>query len=260
MTARRLGVIGAAGRMGRSIIALLPEFPHLQLAAAVERSGHAALGETIGGVRLSDDLGAALRAVEVVVDFSHADCSVELLRACADANVACLIGTTGHGPTFSDALNAAARRIPVLQTANTSAGVNVLLSLVRQAARSLPDFDIEIVEAHHRHKLDAPSGTALALGRAAAEARGADFERLRAGAREARAPRRGGEIGFASLRGGDIAGDHTVVLAGIGERLELKHQATDRSVFARGALRAAAWLVERPAGCYSMADVFSLKT
>jgi 4-hydroxy-tetrahydrodipicolinate reductase len=263
---QRLVIVGAGGRMGRALIASLAEFPSLQLVAAVDAPGSAAIGADSGAlagtgankVIVSADRAAALRGADVAVDFSAASASADLLAECVAAKVACLIGTTGQPAGFESALANAARNIAVLQTANTSIGVSLLLELTRQAARSLPGFDIEIVEAHHRHKQDAPSGTALGLGRAAAAGRDAEFEQLRGKARDGLAPRRDNEIGFAVVRGGDIVGDHEVIFAGTGERVVLKHQATDRAIFARGALRAAGWLAARPAGRYSMREVLGL--
>lgn len=263
---QRLVIVGAGGRMGRALVAQLSEHPKLQLVAAVDRVGSDAVGADSGllagiaanKIIVTSDRAAALRNADVAVDFSAASTSAELLSECVASNTACLIGTTGQPSGFTAALAEAAVRIPVLQTANTSMGVSLLLELTRQAARSLPGFDIEIVEAHHRHKEDAPSGTALALGRAAADGRDAAFDQLRGRARDGLAPRRPDEIGFAVVRGGDIVGDHDVIFAGAGERVVLRHQATDRAIFARGALRAASWLAGQPAGQYSMRQVLGL--
>lgn len=263
---QRLVIVGAGGRMGRALIACLAEFPALQLVAAVDASASAAIGVdsgTLAGlpankIIVSADRAAALRGADVAVDFSAAAASADLLAECVAAKVACLIGTTGQPAGFDAALASAAGVIPVLQTANTSVGVGLLLELTRQAARSLTGFDIEIVEAHHRQKQDAPSGTALALGRAAAAGRDANFDTLRGTVRDGVAPRLDNEIGFAVVRGGDIVGDHDVIFAGAGERVVLRHQATDRAIFARGALRAASWLAGRPPGRYGMREVLGL--
>jgi 4-hydroxy-tetrahydrodipicolinate reductase len=262
----RLAIVGAGGRMGRALIANLAEFPSLTLAAAVDQAGSDFVGADSGQlaglgpnkIAVRADRAAALRAADVVVDFSAAQSSAELLAECVAARVACVIGTTGQPAGFDAVVDSAARSIAVLQTANTSVGVSLLIELVQQAARSLPGFDIEIVEAHHRQKQDAPSGTALALGRAAARGRDQSFDAVRGKARDGVAPRRRVEIGFAVVRGGDIVGDHDVVFAGAGERLVLRHQATDRAIFARGALRAAAWLAGQPAGRFGMRDVLGL--
>jgi 4-hydroxy-tetrahydrodipicolinate reductase len=254
--------------MGRAIVAQLPEQPTLKLAAAVEQSGSSFCGQDSGrlaglepnGIAISDQLPSALALADVVVDFSSAQQSAHLLDACVAARIPCVIGTTGQTSGFAVQVEQAARSIAVLQAANTSVGVTLLLELARLAAQALPQFDIEIIEAHHRLKKDAPSGTALALGRAAAQGRGAALEALRAAPRDGEALRTEGEIGFAVVRGGDIVGDHDVVLAGAGERVVLRHQATDRAIFARGALQAAAWLVGRAPGRYDMRQVIGLKT
>lgn len=262
----RVAIVGAGGRMGRSLIANLADFGSLTLVAALDRPGSEAIGRDSGQlaglapnrIAVQTDLAAALPMADLAIDFSAASASAEVLAQCVAAKVGCVLGTTGQGGDFDRVVDAAARVIPVLQTANTSVGVGLLVELVRQAARSLPGFDIEIVEAHHRHKQDAPSGTALALGKAAADGRGASFADVRARPRDGHAPRQPGEIGFAVLRGGDIVGDHDVVFAGQGERLVLRHQATDRAIFARGALQAASWLAGRPPGRYQMRDVLGL--
>ena len=266
--AKRLLVNGASGRMGRSLIANLAAFPSLQLSAAIDRADCGLLGRDSGelaglkanGVAVTTDLAAALQRTDIILDFSNATGSPAVLEACVAARVACFMGTTGQGPEFAARLTLAAETIPVLLAANTSLGVNLLLELTKQAARSLPGFDIEISEAHHRHKQDAPSGTALALGRAAASGRGADFAAVRGRTRDGIAPRQAAEIGFAVVRAGDIVGDHEILFAGEGERVVLKHQVTDRTIFAKGALAGAAWLAERPPGQYHMLDVLGLRT
>ncbi|MFN3591057.1 MAG: 4-hydroxy-tetrahydrodipicolinate reductase, partial [Thermaurantiacus sp.] len=196
---------------------------------------------------------------DVLIDFSHPAALFEHLRAAVEGQSAILVGTTGLDGTHQQAIERAARDVAVLQTANTSLGVTVLAGLVRRAASALgPGWDIEIVEMHHRHKLDAPSGTALLLGEAAARGRGFSLEELRLPpADERRNPRREGGIGFASLRGGTVAGNHEVILAGPGERISLGHVAESRAVFARGAVTAALWLAGQPAGRYRMEDLFS---
>ena len=262
----RLAIVGAGGRMGRALIASLAEFPSLSLAAAIDQAASQAIGADSGRlaglepnkIPVSADRAAALRAVDIVIDFSASQSSADLLAECVAARVACVIGTTGQPAGFDALLDLAAQAIPVLQTANTSIGVSLLIELVQQAARSLPGFDIEIVEAHHRQKQDAPSGTALALGKAAARGREQNFEAVRGRSRDGLAPRKDDEIGFAVVRGGDIVGDHEVIFAGPGERVVLRHQATDRAIFARGALRAAAWLAGQPPGRFSMREVLGL--
>ncbi|HKR25231.1 MAG TPA: 4-hydroxy-tetrahydrodipicolinate reductase [Allosphingosinicella sp.] len=240
-----IGILGAKGRMGRAV------------AAAVEEEARAALA---GGADMGDDAAALAAGSEVLIDFSATAALAANLEAAAKAGVPIVIGTTGLDDSHQAAIDRAAGRIAVLQSANMSLGVNLLAHLVRDAAARLgPDWDVEIVEMHHRHKVDAPSGTALLLGAAAAQGRGIDLasasERGRDGITGARAP---GHIGFASLRGGSVAGDHQVILAAEGERLELGHRAESREIFARGAVKAALWLAGKPAGRYTMADVLGL--
>jgi 4-hydroxy-tetrahydrodipicolinate reductase len=247
--------------MGQAIIAAIADDPRLELAGAIERAGHAAVGTRLGPViTIGSNPGTLAHASAVMVDFTSPSALAATLDAACDAGTALVSGTTGLEPAHHAMIDKAARTIAVLQAANTSLGVTLLARLVADAAQALgPDWDIEIVELHHRHKVDAPSGTALALGAAAAKGREVDLadvsERGRDGVTVARAP---GAIGFASLRGGSAAGDHTVLFAGDGERLELRHLAEDRSIFARGALRAAAWLAGKPAGRYAMEDVLGL--
>lgn len=267
--AARLALVGASGRMGQALVRALPDFPGLRLVAAVTHEGSAALGRDAGahagvapvGVNLASDLPAAVRAAEVVVDFSRAGALPATLEACAGAGRALVVGTTGYEPAVAARFEAVAARIPLLVAANTSLALNVLLALVRQAAAALPPgYDIEIVESHHRHKVDAPSGTALALGRAAAAGRGEALPHAPALTGSAPGPRSEGGIGFAVVRGGDVVGEHDVRFLGPGEQLRLSHIATDRAIFARGALTAAAWLAGRTPGLYGMADVLSLKS
>jgi 4-hydroxy-tetrahydrodipicolinate reductase len=263
----RTVLIGATGRMGLNILALLPQFPALQLCGAVTSDQHAALGEDASaragaapsGVKLSSALPPLLRAADLAIDFSSAHAAAANLAACVAARVPLLLGTTALPRELQAPLSAAAESIAVLVAPNTSPGLNVLLDLVRTAARALSaDYDIEILEAHHRDKRDAPSGTALALGEAAAQGRGVSLDQQAIFSRgRGSAPRAAGQIGFASVRGGDVVGEHEVLFLGQGERLMLRHSATDRSVFARGALIAGRWLAGKPAGRYTMSDVFS---
>jgi 4-hydroxy-tetrahydrodipicolinate reductase len=260
----RTVIVGADGRMGRSLIALLPEFPELVLHAAVVPAGSSLAGRDVDGApgqRYAPGLAAILGGAQLVVDFSSASAALDHLSACAAARVPLLLGTTGVGREIDAAAAKAAVRIPVLLAANTSVGVTLLAELVRRAAAALPaGFDIEIVEAHHRHKVDAPSGTALSLAEAAAAGRGDDLEGRAVYARKgAVGPRAAGQIGFAVVRGGDVVGEHEVLFLGAGERLSLKHSATDRSIFARGALHAGRWLAARAPGRYEMRDVLSVK-
>ena len=261
----RVGVLGAGGRMGQAIIAALADAPGLVLAGAVERAGHASCGQPAGPghsetLTICSNIGAIAHKCDVLVDFTTPAALAVSLEAAQEAGCALVIGTTGLEPAHHAAIDAAARHIAVLQAANTSLGVTLLARLVEQAARALgPDWDIEIAELHHRMKVDAPSGTALALGEAAARGRGVDLathsDRGRDGITGVRVP---GHIGFAALRGGSAAGDHHVLLATEGERIELVHRAENRSIFARGAIKAAAWLAGKPAGRYGMDDVLAL--
>lgn len=261
----RIGVLGCAGRMGRSNLREVLASDGVHLAGGVERPGHPAVGEDLGvlaggdaiGLRAGDDATSLIRAADAVIEFSTPEATLAHARLCAAIGCAHIIGTTGLDPAQAAELASLAMQIPIVQAANMSLGVNLLLDLVRQVAATLDAaYDIEIVEMHHRHKVDAPSGTALALGAAAAAGRGlapeAGFVRARDGLTGPRPP---GSIGFAVLRGGDVVGDHTVCFAGDGERLELTHRATDRRIYARGAVRAARWTKGRPPGLYGMADV-----
>lgn len=268
----RLVIVGAAGRMGLAIARGCEADPEVRVIGAVDHAGSTAIGRDLGvlagigalGVPVLDDLEAALSTAiepaDVVIDFSTPSATASHLATCASRGVAVLVGTTGLGAGVDSVAAAAAQRVPVLIAPNTSIGVTLLIELVRAAARALPAaYDIEIVESHHRAKRDAPSGTALALGRAAAEGRGASLEALRLP--EVRDGLRvEGGIGFAVLRGGDIVGEHELRFVGTGEAITLGHRATDRAIFARGALQAARWLVGRPAGRYEMLDVIGLKT
>ncbi len=265
----RVVIVGASGRMGLAITRAALEMGDVMFVGAIDREGAAAVGRDLGelaglpaiGTRVTTDLAAVLTDAQVVIDFSSASATRGNLTICAHAGVPIVVGTTGLDADVYSAADAAAQHIPVLIAANTSLGVTLLLELVRQAARSLPaDFDIEVVEAHHRHKQDAPSGTALALGQAASEGRGTAFRRDAVRHQAEGGARPVGEVGYAVVRGGDVVGDHTVAFLGAGERVLLSHQATDRAIFARGALRAAKFLFEQVPGRYEMGDVISLKT
>jgi len=242
----RIGLIGAAGRMGRAIAGIIGQDGGVELAGGVDAGGNPA---SLAG------------SSDVLVDFSTPAALAANLDAAVAAGTPIVIGTTGLDAGHEAAIERAGASIPVLQAANMSLGVNLLAYLVREAAARLgEDWDIEIAEMHHRHKVDAPSGTALLLGSAAAAGRGialdAASEHGRDGITGARAP---GHIGFASLRGGSVAGDHLVILAGEGERIELGHRAESREIFARGAIRAALWLADKSAGRYAMTDVLGLR-
>jgi len=264
----RLVVAGAAGRMGRVLIDLITNTEGVTLVGALEGGESKSLGQDAGtlagcgplGVAVSSDPLACVIAADGIVDFSQPRASVELAGLAAQARIAHVIGTTGLSRDDLKAIAAAARHAAIVRSGNMSLGVNLLAGLVEKAARTLgADYDIEIVEMHHRMKVDAPSGTALLLGAAAARGRGVDLDensvRSRDGHTGARLP---GSIGFASLRGGTVVGDHMVVFAGQGERLELVHRAEDRGIFARGALHAVVWAQGRKPGLYSMADVLGL--
>jgi 4-hydroxy-tetrahydrodipicolinate reductase len=265
-----LGVVicGAAGRMGRRLVALAHAEPVLAVAGAVEATASGMIGRDAGelagigaiGVAVTDDLAALCRPERVVIDFTIPAATVTHAEIAAAEGAGLVIGTTGLQADEQRRVRAAAARTRAVIAANYSIGITVLDELVAVAARLLePSFEIEIVEMHHHDKKDAPSGTALALGRTAAAARRLAFDDVAVLAREgqvgARTP---GEIGIVALRGGDVVGDHTVVLAGLGERLELTHRAQSRDCLVRGALRAAAWVADRPAGIYDMRDVAGL--
>ena len=266
MAGTRVVIVGVSGRMGQALVHAARALPALRITGAVAAAGSASIGRDAGvlagaeplGVEVSGDLPAVLAGAEVAIDFSRPQATRANIAACRAARTALLIGTTGFAAEVTEAeLDAAARDIPLLIAPNTSLGVALLTDLVRRAAHALPaEFDIEVIEAHHRMKRDAPSGTALALARAAGEGRGLAAAEALAGSAAARlGPRRQGEIGFAVVRGGDIVGDHTVLFAGPGEELRLAHRVTDRAVFARGALRAALWLRGQPPGRYGMSDI-----
>ncbi|HXG51184.1 MAG TPA: 4-hydroxy-tetrahydrodipicolinate reductase [candidate division Zixibacteria bacterium] len=261
-------VCGAGGRMGGAIIRALPEFPSARLAAAIDRPGSPRLGRDAGeicsaprlGVAVDDRIEPHLRPGSVVVDFTRPEASLEHLRAAAKKGVPVVIGTTGFDSAQLAEIKRLSRRAPVLLSANTSLGVNVLLSVVGKVARMLgEDYDVEIVEAHHRFKKDAPSGTALALGREVAQALRRDLDAVGISGRKGlvgERPKK--EIALLSVRAGDIAGEHTVIFGGIGERLELTHRAHSRDTFARGAIRAAQWLVRQKKGLYGMRDMLGV--
>ena len=259
--AARIGVLGAGGRMGQSIIARVLDTKDAVLAGAAEKPGHPAMGRSIApSLVICANTLALAHSADVLVDFTIPDALEENLTAACDASCAIVIGTTGLTPKHHRLIDEAAKTIAVLQTANTSLGVTMLAALVKEATSRLgDDWDIEIVEMHHRHKVDAPSGTALMLGEAAAAGRGVKLANVAAKGRAgADAARKVGEIGFAALRGGSVAGDHMVILAADGERLELGHRAESREIFARGAVRAALWLAGKPAGRYTMNEVLGL--
>lgn len=267
MSPLRITVAGASGRMGMTLIRALAESEDLRLAFALERSGHPQLGQDAGtlaglppmGVPLSDVIPAAIGASDAVLDFTAPAASVALAEAAAQAQTVHVIGTTGYSNDDTARVQAAARSAVIIKSGNMSLGVNLLSALVREAAKALPNYDIEILEMHHRMKVDAPSGTALLLGEAAAKGRGMALAQHQLRGRDGNTGARpDGVIGFASLRGGTVVGDHLVTLAGPFERIELTHRAEDRMIFARGALAAARWGQGKMPGLYSMADVLGL--
>ena len=245
--------------MGRAIIAAIAADARLTLGGAVERAGHPSVGTGLGGgLTICANPSALAHNCDVMVDFTSPDALEATLDAACSTRTALVVGTTGLDARDHAAIDRAAREIAILQTANTSIGVTVLAQLVEAAAARLPDWDVEILDLHHRDKRDAPSGTALALGEAAARGRGMSLADVRTALRDGVGPARmSGAIGFAALRGGSAAGDHTVVLAGDGERIELIHRAETRDIFATGAVRAAAWLASKPPGRYTMREVLN---
>src|SRR5438045_9044883 len=268
MAGTRIGVIGCGGRMGRMLIADIVASEGCELAGGAAKPGSAVVGQDLGelagvgrvGIAATGDARQVLRDSDVAIDFTTPDVTASHAALVAQLGLPIVIGTTGLCGEQAAAIRRAAERVPVVWAANTSLGINLLLGLVEQvAARLGPEWDIEIVEMHHRGKVDAPSGTALALGRTAAAARGAVFDE---GAHRGRdgitGPRRTGDIGFAALRGGDAVGDHHVIFAGPADRLRLIHRATSRAIYAKGAIRAARWVVGRPPGVYGLKEVLGL--
>jgi 4-hydroxy-tetrahydrodipicolinate reductase len=268
MTEMRLVVVGAAGRMGRMLVQAIAATDGCRLAGALERPESMALGQDAGllagtgksGVIISDDPLPIFAQADGVLDFSAPEASVANAELAAQARIVHVVGTTGLSEADFTKLEAAARHARIVQSGNMSLGVNLLASLVRKAAATLAeDFDIEILEMHHRMKVDAPSGTALLLGQAAAQGRAVALKERSVRVRDGHTgARTSGDIGFASLRGGTVVGDHSVIFAGPGERIELVHRAEDRSLFARGAVRAALWAMDKKPGYYTMADVLGL--
>ena len=268
MTSMGLTVVGATGRMGVTLIRTIAEMDGVHLAGAVERATSPDLGRDAGeiaglgpsGVTITDDPLPVFAASEGVLDFTVPAASCDFADIAAQARIVHVIGTTGLGAEEETRIEAAARHAVIVKSGNMSMGVILLGELVKQAARSLgEDFDIEVLEMHHRHKVDAPSGTAYLLGEAAATGRDIDLADKSVRSRDGiTGPREPGTIGFATLRGGSVVGEHTVMFSGPGERLELTHRAGDRSIFARGAVRAALWARGRKPGLYSMKDVLGL--
>lgn len=261
----KLLVAGAAGKMGRAVIREALSTPGVTLAGGFEREGSDALGKDLGPLAGLDAMGisvdsspeTAIRRADALIDFTAPAASVANARVAAGNGVPLIIGTTGFSADEEDQIAALSQKIAIVKSGNMSLGVNLLAGLVKEAARRLgPDYDIEIIEAHHRAKIDAPSGTALMLARAAAEGRGVDLERHSVRKRDGVVgAREEGAIGFAVVRGGGIVGDHDVMFAGGEETITLSHRAIDRGLFAKGAVAAAKWAIAKPPGLYSMADV-----
>ncbi len=268
MDAMKIGVIGAAGRMGQTLVREIAAAEGCRLAGAVEVPGNPALGKDAGelaglgglGVTVGDDPAALFAETDAVLEFTGPEATVAHAALAARARTVHVIGTTGLDQDQEAALGRAAKDTAIVWAPNMSAGVNLLLTLTRQVAGLLgDDWDIEILEMHHRHKVDAPSGTALALGRAAAEGRGVSLDAVAQKVRDGHTgERRPGDIGFATLRGGSVFGEHGVIFATAGERIELTHQAAGREIFARGAIRAALWARGKPPGLYGMAQVLGI--
>ncbi len=268
MADMRLIVAGASGRMGRTLVQAIAASAGVTLAGAIEAPGSPAIGRDAGelagiganGVALAADIAPLIDRADGVIDFTVPAASVALAERVAGTGLVHVIGTTGLSPEQDKAIAAAAARAAIVKSGNMSLGVNLLAALVKRVARTLDEeFDIEIVEMHHNKKIDAPSGTALMFGRAAAEGRNIDLATHSVRARDGHTgARRPGDIGFAALRGGTVVGEHSVIFAGPAERVELVHKAEDRMIFARGALKAALWARTQKPGLYSMADVLGL--
>jgi 4-hydroxy-tetrahydrodipicolinate reductase len=266
---RRIAVIGAAGRMGKTLIEAISQAEGAQLTAAIERPESSLVGSDAGElagvgrncVEVQDSLGKVLDDFDVLIDFTHPSTTLVNLELCRGAGKAMVIGTTGFTDQQKELLSKAATDIPIVFAPNFSVGVNLCLKLLDMAARVMGDeADIEIIEAHHRHKVDAPSGTALRMGEVVANAVGRDLNEVAVYGREGQTGARDRQtIGFATVRAGDVVGDHTVLFATEGERVEITHKASSRMTFAKGAVRSALWLDGRGAGLYDMQDVLSLK-
>jgi 4-hydroxy-tetrahydrodipicolinate reductase len=261
----KVGVVGCAGRMGQMLLKMLINAPGIVVVGGTERRGSVALGQDLGalagadplGISVGDDPSMLFETSDVVVDFTNPTATVQHAQMAARTGCALVIGTTGFDNDQLSSLHRAAQRAAIVLAANMSLGINLLQQVVEEVARILdPDWDIEIVEMHHRAKIDAPSGTALALGEAAARGRGQNLRRISRRSRDGQVgPRVKGEIGFAALRGGDVVGDHTVIFAADGERVEITHRASSREIFARGAVKSVLWAAGKKPGLYSMRDV-----
>jgi 4-hydroxy-tetrahydrodipicolinate reductase len=262
-------VAGAAGRMGSRLVALLKDSSDLRLSGAIEGKGYQALGADAGeiagcgrvGIQITDDLSALLKEGEVVIDFSTPDATLHHLRAVSQRRRAMVIGTTGLNASELDELKSMTRQIPCVFSPNMSVGVNLIYKVIGEMAKTLGDeYDIEVIEAHHRLKKDAPSGTALKIAEVLARAVNRDLNQVGVYSRKGlTGERTKQEIGIQTIRAGDIVGDHTILFGGMGERIEVTHRASSRDTFARGALRAAGWVVKQQPGLYDMMDVLNLK-
>ena len=263
----KVAVIGAAGRMGGAIIRSMAADSALKLSCALEVAQSPALGQDAGSVAGLAELGVPIasspkgQVFDTMIDFSTPASSLLNIEYCLNAGKAIIIGTTGMNDEVLAKMRQAAAHIPIIFSANYSVGINLTAKMLKMAAAVIGDeFDIEVIEAHHKHKVDAPSGTALLLGNAIADELGKDLNKDGVFCREGIiGEREQGSIGFSTIRGGDIAGEHTVMFIGESERIEITHRATDRKIFAKGALRAAKWLKDKPAGLYDMNDVLGLK-
>lgn len=264
----KVAIAGAGGRMGHMLIEAVLAAQDMSLHAALDRPGSPALGQDAGaglgrntGVRIVDDIPAALAGAEVFIDFTRPEGTLEHLRAAQAAGVKMVIGTTGFDDAGKAAIRAAGERIGIVFAPSMSVGVNAMFKLLEVAARMLgPDYDVEIIEAHHRMKVDAPSGTALRMGEVVAHALGQSLDEVGVYGRHGiTGERKAGSIGFSAIRGGDIVGDHTVLFAGIGERIEITHKSASRTTYAQGALRAARFLRDKSRGLFDMQDVLGLR-
>ncbi len=268
MADMKLAIMGAAGRMGRELAKAIHDIDGCVIAGAVETPGSIAVGQDVGllaglgkvGTLITDDPLEVIAKVDGILDFTIPKASVELAGLAANARIVHVIGTTGHTEEQEAAIKAAARHATIIKAGNMSLGVNLLAAVTRKVAEALDaDFDIEVLEMHHKHKIDAPSGTALMLGQAAAEGRKVSLKEKSVRVRDGHTGARNrGDIGFATLRGGNVVGEHSVIFAAEGERVVLSHIATDRGIFARGAVKAALWGKGKGPGLFSMADVLGI--
>lgn len=262
----KIAIAGASGRMGRTLIEAVLAAPDMELYAAFDRADSPAIGTDptaflgqSSGLAISSDLDSGLAGCDALIDFTRPEATRQHLPVCLRHGVALVIGTTGFEPADLQQLREAAKRIPIVQAPNMSPGVNIAIRLIELATQALKDYDIEVIEAHHRHKVDAPSGTALAIGEAIAGQLGKPLREIGVFAREGHTgPREPGSIGFSTIRAGDIVGDHTVMFAGPGEQIEIKHRATSRVHYADGSLKACRFLADKDNGLFTMRDVLGL--